>query len=37
MAFSLVRRARDALLGVIGLAVWQHLEVRRARRPVSFA
>ena len=37
MAFSLVRRARDVLLGLIGLAVWQNLEVRRARRPVSFA
>jgi glycosyltransferase 2 family protein len=37
MAFSLVRRARDILLGLIGLAVWQNLEVRRARRPVSFA
>jgi putative membrane protein len=37
MAFSLVRRARDVLLGLIGLAVWQNLEVRRARQPVSFA
>jgi putative membrane protein len=37
MAFSLVRRARDALLGLVGLAVWHNLEVRRARRPVSFA
>ena len=37
MAFSLVRRARDVLLGLVGLAVWQNLEVRRARRPVSFA
>ena len=37
MAFSLVRRARDVLLGLIGLAVWQNLEVRCARRPVSFA
>jgi putative membrane protein len=37
MAFSLVRRARDVLIGLVGLAVWQNLEVRRARRPVSFA
>jgi putative membrane protein len=37
MAFSLVRRARDVLLGLIGLAVWQDLEMRHARRPVSFA
>lgn len=37
IAFSLVRRARDILLGLIGLAVWQNLEVRCARRPVSFA
>jgi putative membrane protein len=37
IAFSFVRRARDILLGLIGLAVWQNLEVRRARRPVSFA
>ncbi|HZQ40460.1 MAG TPA: lysylphosphatidylglycerol synthase domain-containing protein [Rhizomicrobium sp.] len=37
MAFSLVRRARDVLLGLIGLALWQTLEVRRARRPISFA
>jgi putative membrane protein len=33
IAFSLVRRARDILLGLAGLAVWQGLEVRRARRP----
>lgn len=37
MAFSLVRRARDLLLGLVGLALWHNLEVRRARRPVSFA
>jgi len=33
MAFSLVRRARDLLFGLAGLGLWQHLEVRRARRP----
>jgi uncharacterized membrane protein YbhN (UPF0104 family) len=27
IAFSLVRRARDLLIGVIGLAVWQGMEV----------
>ena len=37
MAFSFVRRARDVLIGLVGLAVWQNLEVRRARQPVSFA
>lgn len=31
MAFSLVRRARDILLGMAGLTVWQFLEIRRAR------
>jgi putative membrane protein len=31
MAFSLVRRARDILLGFAGLTVWQSLEIRRAR------
>lgn len=36
IAFSFVRRARDVLVGLIGLAVWQKLEMRRARR-VSFA
>jgi hypothetical protein len=30
MAFSLVRRARDLLFGLAGLALWQKLEVRRA-------
>jgi putative membrane protein len=35
MAFSLVRRARDILFGLAGLGLWQHLEVRRARRPAS--
>lgn len=31
IAFSLVRRARDLLLGLAGLGVWQHLEVRHGR------
>ena len=30
IALSLVRRARDILIGVAGLAVWQSLEIRRA-------
>jgi len=32
ITLSLVRRARDILLGCAGLAVWQGLEWTRARR-----
>ena len=35
IAFSLVRRARDLLIGVIGLSVWQGREVTRGRRAAS--
>jgi glycosyltransferase 2 family protein len=36
IALSLVRRARDILLGLVGLAVWQGLEVfRRIKGPSS--
>jgi hypothetical protein len=31
LTFSLVRRARDLLLGLAGLAMWQGLEVRHGR------
>jgi putative membrane protein len=34
LAFSLVRRVRDLLLGTLGVGLWQGLEVRRARRGV---
>lgn len=32
LAFSLVRRVRDLLLGTLGVGLWQGLEVQRARR-----
>jgi glycosyltransferase 2 family protein len=37
LAFSLVRRARDLLLGSAGLALWQALEIERIRRSREFA
>jgi hypothetical protein len=35
IAFSLARRARDLVIGVPGLGVWQLLEAKAFRRPVS--
>ena len=32
VAFSLSRRARDLLLGLVGLSIWQGLEIRAYRR-----
>ncbi len=32
IAFSLVRRARDLVVGLIGIAVWQGMEMARGRR-----
>lgn len=35
IAFSLARRARDLAIGLPGLALWQFLEAKAFRRPVS--
>jgi len=32
VAFSLSRRARDLLLGLVGLSIWQGLEIQAWRR-----
>jgi hypothetical protein len=37
IAFSLVRRARDLLIGFVGLSVWQGLEVKHALSTASTA